>query len=173
MSQVIAKSQIQKNFKSQNLTDFLRFRLIFFSCEVNSYFWKHTQSFKVKQQSRALELNPGTLCPTPLLTGLRLWVFYIHGRPVQGGEFTGNQVPAKCISSSQFFGRIHALSHFAKFNPGMWAHNKWFLVTRIDILWQELISCDKNGFFVIRINFLSQELISKLKIQKSKLSFMN
>ena len=81
--------------------------------------------------------------PPPLLTGLWLWVIYIHGRSVQGGEFTENQVPVKCMSSSQFFGRIPALSHFAKFNPGMWAHNKWFLVTRIDILWQEWIfSCE-------------------------------
>ena len=37
----------------------------FFSCEVNLYFWKHIQSFKVKQQFRALKLNPGTLCPPP------------------------------------------------------------------------------------------------------------
>ena len=65
VSQVVAKSQIQKIFKSQNLTDFLRFRSIFFSCEVNLYFWKHTQSFKVKQQFRALKLNLGTLCPPP------------------------------------------------------------------------------------------------------------
>ena len=47
----------------QNLTDFLRFRLIFFSCEVNLYFWKHTQRFKVKQQSRALKFNPPPLHP--------------------------------------------------------------------------------------------------------------
>ena len=73
----------------------------------------------------------------------------------QGGEFTGNQVPMKCISSSEFFGRIHALLHFAKINPGMWAHNKWFLVTRMDILWQELIFCDKNWFLVTRMDFLS------------------
>ena len=33
----------------------------FFSCEVNIYFWKHTQSFKVKQQFRALKLSVGTL----------------------------------------------------------------------------------------------------------------
>ena len=35
----------------------------FFSCEVNLYFWKHTQSFKVKQQFKALKLDVGTLCP--------------------------------------------------------------------------------------------------------------
>ena len=172
MSQVVVKSQIQKCFKSQNLTDVLRFRPIF---HVKSIYISES-THKVSRSNNNLEpLNwIRALCaPPPLLTGLWLWVFYIHGRPVQGGKFTGNQVPAKCISSSQFFGRIHALSHFAKFNPGMWAHNKWFFVTRIDILWQELISCDKNGFFVKRINFLSQELISKLKIQKSKLSFMN
>ena len=57
VSQVVAKSQIQQIFKSQNLTAFLRFRPIFFSCEVNLYFWKHIQSFKVKQQLRALKLN--------------------------------------------------------------------------------------------------------------------
>ena len=52
VSQVVAKSQIHKIFKPQNLTDFLRFGPIFFSCEVNLWFWKYTQSFKVKQQSR-------------------------------------------------------------------------------------------------------------------------
>ena len=63
VSQSVAKSQIHKIFKSQNLTDFLRFRLIFFSCEVNLYLWKHTQSFKVKQQPPlgiTSIRNPGT-----------------------------------------------------------------------------------------------------------------
>ena len=58
----------------------------------------------------------------------------------------GNQAPTKCISSSKFFGRIHALSHFGRFNRWMWAHNKWFLVTRID-------SRDKNWYLVTRMDF--------------------
>ena len=33
-------------------------------------------------------------------------------------------------------------------------------MTRIDFLWQELISCDKNWFLVTRIDFLWQEFIS-------------
>ena len=57
--------EIQKIFKSQNITDFLRFGPILFSCEVNIYFWKPTQSFKVKQQFRALKLIVDTLCPPP------------------------------------------------------------------------------------------------------------
>ena len=30
----------------------------------------------------------------------------------------------------------------------MWAHKKWFLVTKIDFLWQELVSFHNNQFFV-------------------------
>ena len=56
----------------------------------------------------------------------------------------GNQVPTKCISSSELFVWIHALSRIDKFNRRMWTHKKWFLVTRNDFLWQELISCDEN-----------------------------
>ena len=63
VSQVVAKYQIHKIFKSQNLTAFLYLDQFFFLCEVNLSFWKHTQSFKVKQQFRALKLNLGTLCP--------------------------------------------------------------------------------------------------------------
>ena len=72
----------------------------------------------------------------------------------------GNKVPTKCIGSSKFIGRIHALLGIDKFNRRMWAHKKWFLVTRINFLWQELISWGKNWFLVTRIEFLWQELIS-------------
>ena len=49
-----------KSIKFSNLKISLTFRLrlIFFSCEVNLYFWKLTLFFKVKQQSRTLILNP-------------------------------------------------------------------------------------------------------------------
>ena len=38
-------------------------------------------------------------------------------------------------------------------------------MTRIDFLWQQLISCEKNWILVTRINFLWQELISCHKNQ--------
>ena len=53
VSQIEAKSQTHEIFKSQNPTDFLRFR-------PNLYSWMYTQIFKVKEQSGALLLNTGT-----------------------------------------------------------------------------------------------------------------
>ena len=78
----------------------------------------------------------------------------------------GNQVPTKCLSSSEIFGRIHELSRInSQFNRRMWAHKKYFLVARIDFLWQELISCGKNSFLMTIIDFLWEELSSFHKNQ--------
>ena len=52
LSQVVAKSQIHKIFKSQNLTTFLRFRQFFLSCEVNLYF---ASTYKVSRSNNNLE----------------------------------------------------------------------------------------------------------------------
>ena len=55
--QVMTKSQIQKNFKSQNFTDFLRFRPIFFFVK-SIYISESTQ--KVSRSNRVL---PGPRTP--------------------------------------------------------------------------------------------------------------
>ena len=79
----------------------------------------------------------------------------------------------KCISKC--CSRIHALSRINKFNRRMWAHKKWFLETRIEILWQELISCDKNWclvqwilLIVLKIGFYNPPAGPRITLSQAK-----
>ena len=63
---------------------------------------------------------------------------------------TWDQVPTKYISSGEFFGSIHAMQKVDR--ASLTKESKFF--------WLKLISCDNNIFPVTRIDFLWPELLS-------------
>ena len=100
---------------------------------------------------------------TPL-TGLQLWIFYIHGRPVQGGEFP--RFPWNVEAQANFFIRftrcriLVGLTEGCELTTNHSLGQELILVTRID-------SCDKNWYLMTRMDFLSSELINSCSKKKT------
>ena len=65
VSQVVAKSQIHKIFKSQNLTDFLRFRPIFFLMWSQFIFLKAYTKFQGQTTIKSPWIESGHFVPPP------------------------------------------------------------------------------------------------------------